>query len=526
MCEPRIGTQLVRLMKSENNTIISQAYLPKLTKSQFVLGQRCRKALYLDTCSPDLRPTLSPLERKTLAAGKTVGHVARQVFSNGVLIKALNSIQALQETQQAIEDGVFTLYEAAFSYDNVVIRVDISRKTADSPWDFYEVKATTYNNCTKQQKEEYRNDIAIQVWVLQKLGVPLRRISLMHLNRKCRYPDLDDLFEYEDYSLEIVHELSDIENQIRNFRSTLTLSEEPKTCIGAHCDKPRACPFKNYCKKDIPKPSIFNIPRNLKKWDQYERGLISLDDLKMSEFNSEIQKRALQCYQDNRRFFDPKIVSELLNLWEYPLTYLDFEAIDHPIPRYPGARPYQHIPFQFSCHILRTVDADLEHAEFLWASSDDPRPAFIHELISKVPKKGSIVVYYAPYESTRLKELAEDFPEYSEQLIDIRDRLVDLMDVIKKGVYLTEFMGSFSIKKVAPAILGADASYANLKISDGIEAMLAFDEIVNLPMGVKEAEFHKESMLNYCKQDTLLMVQLHYWLITALNLENAVENDL
>lgn len=484
-----------------------------ITKSLFTVGQRCHKALYLNRHSPHLKPPITSLEQKTLEAGKVVGQAAQKIFPNGVLIKSLNTSQALNETQQAIDAGALTLFEAAFSYDNVVIRVDVlSRKAVDAPWDFYEVKATTYNNCTKDEKNEYREDIAIQIWVLQKLGIPLQGIFLMHLNSECRYPDLDNLFEYKDYSSEIVDKLSEMEDHLHSLRNILSLSEEPKVYIGPQCDSPRACPFNHNCKKDIPKPSIFNIPRNLKKWKQFERGAVSTDDIKMSEFDTEIQKRALKCYQDNRPFFDKKVVSELLNLWDYPLAYLDFEAIDHAIPRYPGARPYQHIPFQFSCHIQRNADADLEHAEFLWTSPDDPRPAFIHQLISKVPSKGSIVVYYAPYESTRLKELAEDFPEYSEQLNDIRDRLVDLMVVIQKGVYYPEFMGSFSIKKVAPAILGQTASYADLAIGDGIEAMLIFEKLLNNFDDSPEKKINVTDLHKYCHQDTYLMVKLHNWL--------------
>jgi hypothetical protein len=41
---------------------------------------------------------------------------------------------------------------------------------------------------------------------------------------------------------------------------------------------------------------------------------------------------------------------------------------------------------------------------------------------------------------------------------------MDLMDVIKKGVYYPEFLGSFSIKKAAPAILGEEASYKDLEV--------------------------------------------------------------
>lgn len=492
----------------------------QITKSSFTMGQRCSKALYLNAKFPHLKQPITSLERKTLEAGKEVGRVARQIFPNGVLIKSLDTSQVLHETQQAIDAGALTLYEAAFSSDDVLIRVDIlSRDSLGQPWNFYEVKATTYNDCQKEQKEEFRNDIAIQVWVLKNLSIPLRRISLMHLNRECRYPNLDDLFAYQDYSQDIFQELLDIELRIQSVRATLSEQEQPKINIGPHCEKPRDCPFKSYCWKDIPKPSIFNIPRNLKKWGQFERGVISTDDLMVSDLSSGMQKRALQCYQDNRPFFDKKKVFKLLNLWEYPLAFLDFEAIDYAIPRFPGTRPYQHIPFQFSCHIQQSPGAELEHAEFLWTLPDDPRPAFIRELINKIPAAGSIVVYYAPYESTRLKELVEEFPDYSEQLNEIRDRLVDLMVVIQKGVYYPEFMGSYSIKKIAPAILGKEASYSNLEIGDGIQAMLGFETLIKLLENGKERKAIYDAMLEYCKQDTLRMVQIHQWLQDQLKTE-------
>jgi len=207
---------------TEKSSVISV-----LNKSRFVKGRRCGKAFYLDTYSPHLKLAKTSLEQKTLSAGKAIGLAARKVFPDGLLITTLNTSQALQETKQAIEDGALTLFEAAFFYDDVLIRVDIfSRETVESPWDFYEVKATTYNDCTKEQKDEYRSDIAIQIWVLQNLGIPLRRISLMHLNRECRYPDLNDLFEYQDYSLEIAEELSEVEFHLLGLRDVLSRKEE------------------------------------------------------------------------------------------------------------------------------------------------------------------------------------------------------------------------------------------------------------------------------------------------------------
>lgn len=495
----------------------------QLTKSLFVEGIRCPKALYLSVYKPEMEGAASTLDEKTFKAGKEVQEAARKKFPGGLLIESQNADIALQKTQEAINAGKLAIFEAAFLYDSVLVRVDIlSRDTTESAWDFYEVKATTYHDCDKEQKTEYRNDIAIQVWVLQQLGITLRRISLMHLNRECRYPDLKDLFSLEDYSKEIINVLVEIESDITALKDILVQKTDPSVSIGNHCEKPHPCSYKGHCWEHIPQFSIFNIPRNLKKWKQYEQGTISICSLGTSDFKSETQQRALQCYKEKNPYFNPKIVGELLNEWKYPFSYLDFEAIDYAVPRFPGTRPYQHIPFQFSCHIQRSPDSELEHTEFLWINEDDPRSAFIQKLLDSVPAVGSVIVYSASYESTRLKELAEDFPKYSEQLTNIRVRLVDLKVVIQKGVFYPEFMGSFSIKKVAPALLGDIVSYNHLTISDGVEAMLAFNRMVSISEFSSEKEALRVAMLEYCKQDTILMVKIH----NRLNAQTALNNSI
>ena len=484
-----------------------------LTKSRFVKGKHCPKALYLHTYFRELQTPLTPSEEKNLAAGNEVGKAARKEFPNGILIETLDVEKALKETQEAISKKALTLYEPAFRFNNHVIRIDIlTRKTLNDPWDLYEVKATTYNKKTKEQIEEYRQDIGFQVWLLKKLNIPLGKISLMHLNSECIYPDLNNLFICEDYSKEILPILSSMDNDLTNLEKTLLNSKEPNQSLGSCCEKPRGCQFKEYCWKNIPKPSLFNIPNCRKKWELYDRGLVSIDSLSLSDFTSEPHKRALECYKNNNRYFNTKAVTELLSAYKSPLIFLDFESIDYPIPKFLNTRPYQHIPFQFSCHIQKEKEAVIEHFEFLFESKEDPRKAFVEALTKTVPKTGSIIVYHQTYEKSRLKELLEAFPEYSDQLTNMIDRLVDLEEIFKKGIYDPKFLGSFSIKKVAPALLGDKASYQNLEISEGTQASLAYKELIELPPNSEEKKKLKQAMLEYCKQDTLLMVKLHKWL--------------
>jgi predicted RecB family nuclease len=206
-----------------------------------------------------------------------------------------------------------------------------------------------------------------------------------------------------------------------------------------------------------------------------------------------------------------------LKTWTYPISYFDLEAISYPIPRYNNSRPYQDLPFQFSCHIQRLPEAELEHHEFLFDADTDPREAFINEMLKVLPSVGSIVVYHQTYEITKLNELAKDFPQYTASINALLPRIVDLKKVIEESVYHPEFLGSYSIKKVAPVLLGQGVSYDHLAVGDGMEAVCKFQELVKLDLNDSRRDAVRKDLLEYCKQDTLLMAELKHWLIFKNN---------
>src|SRR6266516_735280 len=49
-------------------------------------------------------------------------------------------------------------------------------------------------------KPEHVSDVALQVHVLRRSGLPVERAEVMHLNPDCRHPDLGALFVREDVS--------------------------------------------------------------------------------------------------------------------------------------------------------------------------------------------------------------------------------------------------------------------------------------------------------------------------------------
>jgi hypothetical protein len=489
-----------------------------LTKSCYVTGTRCSKALFLQKKSPELIKIESLHDRKVKREGAEVGAFARLQFPGGVLIDTLNTDQALHETRQAIVSGALTLFEAAFMAQGVLIRADILTRTSiDSAWRLYEVKATTYRTVDASSKGEYSRDLAIQTWVLQECGIELAGIFLMHLNHECSFPEMDNLFKVIDYTQEIGPILENINADIQSLQRVLQSEQYPNVNIGQQCEKPRECQFNAVCWKNIPKYSVFNIPRALNKWKLLEENRFSANQLVDADFKSDKQRRALKCYQTNQPFYDLQAAHALLKTWTYPISYFDLEAISYPIPRYNNSRPYQDLPFQFSCHIQRLPEAELEHHEFLFDADTDPREAFINEMLKVLPSVGSIVVYHQTYEITKLNELAKDFPQYTASINALLPRIVDLKKVIEESVYHPEFLGSYSIKKVAPVLLGQGVSYDHLAVGDGMEAVCKFQELVKLDLNDSRRDAVRKDLLEYCKQDTLLMAELKHWLIFKNN---------
>ena len=125
-----------------------------------------------------------------------------------------------------------------------------------------------------------------------------------------------------------------------------------------------------------------------------------------------------------------KILENFTNDLNYPLYYLDFETIGPAVPKYNGSRPYQQLVFQYSLHIQKTPTSELEHREYLADPLQDPRIGFIEQLIQDCGSKGDVLVYNIGFERGKLNDLIEVFPEYSDELRGIVNRLKRLNDSV------------------------------------------------------------------------------------------------
>lgn len=473
-----------------------------LTKSNFMSGLQCHKQLWLEVKEPHRASGLGLAQQRIIDQGEAVGQYARQQFPNGQLIKE-DGTEAIRATQEAIASGVSCLFEAAFSFNDLFIRCDLLHKASPNSWELIEVKSSS------KPKEEHHWDVAVQKYILTRVGLSISAIKLMHINTQtCVFPSLENLFTIVDITAEADRLQPEIPAKLEQFRTILADDLEPPLAIGKHCDNPNPCPFTADCWQHVPKVSIFTIPRL--DWKKKEaliaQGILALVDLPRNYALSDNQRTYVESVLSNQPAIDQTAIAACLGELEYPIHFFDFEAQNPALPRFDGLKPYEQFPFQYSCHILHE-DGSVEHCEYLHTDSSDPRLPLVAALTIDIAPTGSVVVYHKSFEASLLRKLAKDFPKFSLQLEAITIRLWDLEDIFKQHYKHPGFRGSTSIKNVLP-VLVPDLSYQSQAVQRGDQAQAVWEAML---LCLDEAS--KTQMIDalkaYCKLDTLAMLEIY-----------------
>jgi hypothetical protein len=278
------------------------------------------------------------------------------------------------------------------------------------------------------------------------------------------------------------------------------------------CKKPYDCAFYDYCSRHLPSPSVFDMYRMQfsKKLEYYRKGMITYDDIK-NEKLTPVRRIQIDSSLANEPHINKDSIEKFLETITYPIYFLDFESMQPAIPPFDNMKPYQQICFQYSLHIIENEGGPLLHKEHLGVSGSDPRRALAEQLCQDIPMDVCTLVYNKSFECTRLKEMAEWFPDLAEHLLNIRENIVDLLVPFQQGdYYLPSMGGSFSIKVVLPSLFPDDPSldYHNLEggVQNGNDAMTIFPKIQY--MSPDEQEKTRKALLEYCCLDTYAMVKV------------------
>ena len=216
-----------------------------LSKSKYIRGLQCDRALWLDVFNPRLaRYTAEQMRR--FDRGRDFEYAFKSTFPDGIDLSAelKRNVDAYPaRTSELLDkgDGV-SLFEAGFLYDDVLVLADVVQQREDGTLDIYEVKSGT------ALSETYRRDAALQHYVISHCR-EINTFSIVYANP-------DGGFIKEELSAALQEQHGEIEKNIAAMKDILRHGE-PATPTGQHCLKPYACPYQHYCAQGVRQMSLF-----------------------------------------------------------------------------------------------------------------------------------------------------------------------------------------------------------------------------------------------------------------------------
>ena len=477
-----------------------------LSKSRILDGLQCPKRLYLHVHHPGLAEFDSSTKHR-FQIGHKVGEAARSLRPEGRLVSGDDVNVAVRETEREFAgSGDKVVFEGAVAHGGVLIRADIlSRRGSDV--ELREVKSST------SVKECHYPDVAVQAWTLAGSGFPVARSFVTHIDSTFVYQGdgrYAGLFRDVDVSGAIGPYTAKVPGWVEQF-SRILEGPMPEIDTGGHCHDPFECPFQRHCSRGGAAFPIEILPRSGKAVAALrDAGYRDLRDVPEDALTAPGHLRVWRATKTGQADIVRGAGAELAAL-PYPRFYIDFETVQMAVPVWPGTRPYEQLPFQWSCHVER-ADGSLEERSLLDLSGSPPMRAFAESLVAAVDSDGP-VFSYSSFEQTILKQCAERFPDLADRLNEVTDRIVDLRPLAERSYYHPAMMGSWSIKSIVPTI-APDLDYARLgEVQEGGQAQIAYLEAIDPSTTPERREIIGRALRAYCGHDTLATVHLARFLI-------------
>ncbi len=446
-----------------------------LSRSELMWGLQCPLRLWRAKRTPRTPHVLDPHS----PAGQIHEH-ARGMFPHGVRIpQTLPWSEALVQSGQAM-DSAQVVFRPAIAFEGLRIRPDLLLRLPRGGWRLGRVKATT------KLRAIHLQELAIEAWVMEQAGMAPAEIGVLCINRRYRANKDEPLLRWVDRSEKVRALARELPEAVALLRSSVTSETAPEEATGRRCRWPRRCPYLAECEPEA--------ERELPSGDGPQARLI---------------RRAIET--DSLR-----VLPGLLGHLEHPgpRFYLDFEAVAPVIPTLPNLKPFTTLPVQFSVH--RQSTEALESRAYLHRDSSDPRPPLAAALLDALEREGPIYVW-GEFEAKVIHKLAAACPELERPLRDLTTRIVDLQALTRSHAYHPGFQGSWSIKRVLPALVPSQ-SYADLAVNDGAQAVLVWTRMQHPETPQAESEALAEQLLAYCGMDTLALIHIREALLQRARL--------
>jgi len=484
-----------------------------LSKSEYIMFLKQPAWLWLKKHDKAKLPEIDPNTQAMFDTGHLFEKYAEQLFPNAIRIgysfENNNYVTMPRRTTEALENGTKTIFQGRIETEHITCIFDVLDRVEGNVFDLYEIKSST------SVKIDHEYDLAFQVVVLEQAGLHIRHAGVILVNNHfIRNGKIDTkaITKITDVT-EAVRELLDetkinIQKALKTIESTTPPGMSPRFVRFGPIDEWLAIYKSLY---NVDPHSIYNLA-SLKAplvGELEDLGITLIKDIPDTIKLTEKQRLQVHTTKHNKRVIEKTKISNFLKDLKYPLYFLDYETMSSVIPPFDGTKPYQQVPFQYSLHILETPDAELKHKEFLHKENSNPGLPLLQKLKEDIGDEGTILVWFEKFEKSRNKELGEMFPEYADFMQKVNNRVVDLIIPFSQGWFVDkDFFGSASIKKVLP-VLVSELSYKELNIQEGASAQRLWMQTILEGKNSDSKDKIMADLIEYCKLDTLAMVQLY-----------------
>jgi len=486
-----------------------------ISKTIFQEFLYCPKNIWLKLHKPELTSkfTLSEFELHLMEQGNEVESLSHslQLFQGGIEVES-HGEERVKETLRLMTEKTPIIFQATFIKDGFIVRNDALRyDAANACWDLYEIKATNSIH-EGGRKRDHIVDIAFQVSVLHRAGVPLGQFFHVRLNKEyVRAGDIDveALFEVENVTEKVNGRMAEVEGKMEVALEYLTKQTEPVGgCECVYSGRKSHCTMFKYTNPQIPDYSVHDISHihKTKLLRFMEQQIYSIGDITDPEdFKlSERQGKQILAHKLQNPIIDLEKIREELSGLKFPLYFFDYETFPSAIPVFNGYSPYQQIPFQFSIHILREMGAELEHVEYLQTAFVEPSED-VAALLKKHVVGGTVIVWNKTFELKRNIEIGMRLPHHAAFFEQMNNSVYDLMAIFFDQHYIHDgFKGSASIKKVLP-IIAPELKYDDLEIHEGAQASKSWWSMIGVETSQEEKDKIAKNLKIYCGRDTYAM---------------------
>ena len=475
-----------------------------ISRSRFAAGLQCEKLLWWKAHESEApvsveNPSVEYLEVEE----ERVVQKARSEFPDGFLIDfPEDQIQErVEATEMALAREETAIFQATFFEEGVVVSVDILARRGRG-YSLIEVSSDTSIAPNRLW------EVAVQAYVLRRAGVDVDSVEIMHLNEKCRFPEMDDLFVVESISGR-VRGLYPQLSEIISKQVALLAGPLPEVPVGDHCDKPTKCPFKDRCWPSLPKHHVetFYGLRKEKSAQLEAQELTKVEEVPSSFPLTLIQQRQQRSVVDGEVVVEDSLAGALAP-FQKRVAYLDFQAVPLSIPVWVGMGPWQKHPVQFGCQVVLPNGDVKEHA-WLADGPEDSRAVMAQALLETLEGVDVVVAYDKGAQKKCLEAIAAAVPEQAREIMAISSKTLDLLPVVRDHVYHPDFLGSFSLDSVLPPLVPSLA-YEPPGVSEGLSTESLLHRLLFSGEAQPSAELRalRERLQKTCTRDAMALVHL------------------